>query len=205
MGEYKDEDLYTFGTYAAWGATITKAVYLLVNFNLWSVIRFLPDLALTVFEMSKEFDMGDLVPEDIYKMIFAVIYTRHTADYMGQAVGFVLGIVFGDASTGLPFLKDEYYFNKAFPTTFSMDHMYIMKTLSWWLKLAALVLKELGGPLLDKCFGEMDIAYALAWDFVNDVLAGLDFNFGGAIDSAIWMLPWYAIGWFVFDGEVDDF
>ena len=205
MGEYKDEELYTFGTYAAWGATITKAVYLLVNFNLWSVIRFLPDLALTVFEMSKEFDMGDLVPEDIYDMIFYVIYTRHAAAYMGEAVAFVIGIVFGDDSLGLPILIDQVYYNAAFPTTFSFDHMYIMKTLSWWLKLASLVLKELGGPLFDKCFGELNIAYALVWDLANDVLANLDFNFGGAIDQALWMLPWYAIGWFVFDGEVDDF
>merc|ERR1712086_394492 len=105
--------------------TITKLLYLLVNFNLWSVIRFLPDLALTVFEMSKEFDLGDLVPADIYDMIFYVIYTRHTAAYMGEVVGFVLGLVFGDGSEGLPFLKDEYYFNKAFPTTFLVrQHVY---------------------------------------------------------------------------------
>ena len=89
---------------------------------------------------------------------------------MGEAVAFVLGIVFGDDSTGLPVLNDEYYFNTAFPTTFSFDHMYIMKTLSWWLRLASLVLMELGGPLFEHLFGEEVIIVILFYDFLYDVV-----------------------------------
>lgn len=203
MGEYKDEELYNMGKMAGWAATIAKLVYIVVNFSIWKLIRVVPDLIVLLYEMAKEFDLGDIVPEDIYKLVFNVVYTHATAGYMGDLVGFVLGFVLDPP--GLPVMYDENFYTAAFPTSFSFEKMYIMKTLSWYLKLASIALKELGGPLLDKCFGELDIIYAIAWDAVNDLLYDFYFSFDAVIGNATWMLPWYAVGWFVFDGEVDDF
>lgn len=104
MAEYKDEELYKMGKMAGWAATIAKLVYILVNFNIWYLIRVVPDVIVAGYEMAKEFDLGDIIPEDIYKLVFNVVYTHATAGYMGDLVGFVLGFVLD--GEGLPVMND---------------------------------------------------------------------------------------------------
>ena len=90
-------------------------------------------------------DLGfKLYPLEIFKTICGWSVTFYTADYAAQFVGMILGIVFGDSSSGLPVLADETYFDLAFPASFSISGMAIMKTLAWYFGLACIILIELG-------------------------------------------------------------
>ena len=194
-----NEELIQYGTWAGWGYVITAGVAILANFNIWSFIRFIPDVMLVAYEMAAELGgVDELYPTNIYDLILGWSFTFYTSDYAAQLVGMILGFVFGDGSTGLPFVADEGYFGLAFPTSFSFDGMAIMSTLAWYLGLACIVLIQLGDPeFLFGMFKDIDLATSAGWAFVNDLLAGLDFNFSGAIGTLTWMLPFYAGGFFI--------
>ena len=49
-----NEELIQYGTWAGWGYVICAAIPLLTNFNIWSFIRFIPDVALVSWEMAAE-------------------------------------------------------------------------------------------------------------------------------------------------------
>ena len=194
-----NEALIQYGTWAGWGYVICAAIPLLTNFNIWSFIRFIPDVALVSWEMAAELGgIEELYPTNIYNVILGWSFTFYTSDYAAQFVGMILGIVFGDGSAGLPVVADETYFNLAFPTSFSFTGMAIFGTLAWYLGLACIVLIQLGDPeFLGGMFKDIDLATAAGWAFANDLLAGLDFNFNGAIGYLTWMLPFYGVGFFL--------
>lgn len=101
----------------------------------------------------------------------------------------------GTLSTGL-------FFNDAAELSFQMPWDWsswynILYTLSWWLKLAAIVLKELGHPFLR--FDEMMIGIIAGWNMLMDIWA-VDFTF--AIGVLLMQLPIYGLFWFLFDGDI---
>ena len=79
-----------------------------------------------------------------------------------------------------------------------------MNTLSWYLRLAFIFLKQLDGPFLDEYFTHEHIAYVLSWDLVFYLLNDLGFNIDGVIDKILMELVGYNIGIFVFNNEVDE-
>ena len=198
--EASNEDLVQYGTWAGWGYVICYGIFLLANFNLWEVIRFIPDVALVSWEMAGELmDMENIYPVEFYDLIAGWSFTYYTVDYAAQLVGKVLGL-FLDPVAGLPVVADEGYFNLAFPTTFSFTGMAIFSTLAWYLGLACIVLTQLGdSEFLFGMFKDIDLATSVGWALVNDLLRELNFNFGAAINQLLWMLPFYAGGFVVFN------
>ena len=85
----------------------------------------------------------------------------------------------------------------AFPWYFTLDHWKILKTLSWWLKLAAIAMKESTKPFLK--FDELSLIYISGWNFViNYMESDLDM----ALGELLIQLPWMIYLWVSFDGDL---
>ena len=109
-------------------------------------------------------------------------------------------LIFDPDQGGLPFISKEVEYSydprKAFPTYLTTENWKILKTLSFWLKLAAIYMKESAKPFLK--FDELNIAIISAWNFLVNMLGD---NLNMAIGDFLIQLPWMLYLWSVFDGD----
>jgi len=208
-----DFDYYTYGKYCGWASMGLKTVYYLANFGdywLKGIFKFLPELFLFVLDMMKEFadfELGEL--GGIYDIVYQLVYELYAAEY-SQMIAFFPIYLFmtlpgyanddGEISDGLPFFNNAAELKIALiPNTWKFDHLAILYTMAWYLKVAAIVLKEMGHPFLK--FDELSLAYIAAWNFFNDWwkydFESMEYAFGVLVIQ----LPWFALAWFLFDGD----
>lgn len=169
----------------------------------------MPELALFVLDMLAEFAGYELAEEGIvsegnYNIIYQLVYELYAAEYSQMLAFFPLYLTMEflpPMSDGLPIFNDLAESKFAFiPNTWKFDHLAIFYTMAWWLKVAAIVLKEMGHPFLK--FDELNIAYIAAWNFLNDFWS-VDWDFEYPLGVLIIQLPWFALAWFLFDGDFE--
>ena len=206
-------DYYTYGKYCGWASAGLKTIYYLSNFgDYWmqGIFNFLPELTLFVLDMLVEFagfvlEEDGIISEGTYNIIYQLVYELYAAEYT-QMIAFwpiyVTMEYLPPWSEGLPFFNDIAEMKFAYiPNTWDFSHLAIFYTMAWYLKVAAIVLKEMGHPFLK--FDELNIAYIAAWNFLNDWWS-VEF-LGDALEYPVGVLiiqlPWFALAWFLFDGR----
>lgn len=131
MEKISNGDLQQYVTWVGWGYIILQSIFILANYGLWGIIRFIPDIALVIWEIVDELGGQDKVySQEYYDLVYGWRFTFYISDYASQLVGMILGLFFDNTASGLPISSNET----------SDTEMWVFGTLAWYLKLAQIIL-----------------------------------------------------------------
>ena len=163
--------------------------------------------AITFIVMVAKLLGTDLVEEvgmdpETYADIVQILTEKFGINLFTRFGNFFLYLLIG--ANSLP-VNDSAEFNRSRLPGFvegdwSWNGLPIFVTIGYWFSVASFAIKQYAKPYYLK-FDELTIAISLGSEFV---FWTIDFGFDYALGYVVTSLPWAAILWFVFDGDMSE-